>query len=531
MYKVLVADSIAKEGLEAFKDYKDLEVEVKTGLPPEELVKIIGEYDGLVVRSATKFRGEVAEKALKMKVVGRAGAGVDNIDVPFSSKKGIVVMNTPGGNSEAAAELAVAMITTLSRNIVSATMTMKEGKWEKSKYEKISVEYAGKTLGVIGAGNIGSIVASMALGLKMNVLIYDPFLNDDKAALMGVKKVNTYDEIYKDSDYITIHVPKNEQTVNLINKDSIAKMKNGVYIINCARGGIVNEKDLLEALESGKVKGAGLDVFEKEPVDPDNPLVKHPNVICTPHLGASTVEAQVNVSIAIAKQIGDYLTRNEVKNAVNVPSLDAKTQDMIKPYVTLSKKMGDLYRQYANINISQIDIEYSGDVCNFPSAPITNSMLIGLLADMCEGINFVNAPVVAKDKGIRVNETKKSEALDYASEIKLVATHNEGKTVICGAIFKEGIIRIVSIDDFTVDFIPEGNLLLTINNDVPGFIGEIGTIIGEAKLNIANMELGRNKKNEALSFIQIDQEITDDLIGKIKSKVSALKKVLRVKMD
>jgi D-3-phosphoglycerate dehydrogenase / 2-oxoglutarate reductase len=531
MYKILVADSIAKEGLEAFKNYKDLAVDVKTGLSPEDLGKIIGDYDGLVVRSATQFKGDVVEKAHKMKVVGRAGAGVDNIDVPLSSKKGIIVMNTPGGNSEAAAELAVAMITTLSRNIVSATMTMKEGKWEKSKFEKISVEYAGKTLGVIGAGNIGSIVASMAIGLKMNVLVYDPFLSDDKAALMGVKKVTAYDEIFKNADYITIHVPKNEQTLNLINKDSIAKMKNGVYIINCARGGIVNEKDLLEALNSGKVKGAGLDVFEKEPVAPDNPLVKHPNVICTPHLGASTVEAQVNVSVAIAHQIGNFLTKNEVKNAVNVPSLDAKTQEMIKPYVALSKKMGDLYRQYANINLSQIEIEYAGDVCNFPLVPITNSLLIGLLADMCEGINFVNAPVVAKDKGIKINEVKKSESLDYASEIRLTAVHKEGKTTICGAVFKEGIIRIVSIDDFSIDFIPEGNLLLTINKDVPGFIGDIGTIIGEAKLNIANMELGRNKNNEALSFIQIDQEITEDLIGKIKSGVPALKKVFRVKMD
>jgi D-3-phosphoglycerate dehydrogenase len=530
MFKILIADSVAKEGLETFKDYKDLQIDVKTGLPAEELVKIIGDYDGLVVRSATQFKGDVVEKAVKMKVVGRAGAGVDNIDVPLSSKKGVVVMNTPGGNSEAAAELAVAMITALSRNIVAASITMKEGKWEKSKFEKSSVEVAGKTLGVVGLGNIGSIVAKRGIGLMMNVLAYDPFLTEEKAAALGVKKVDL-DGIYKDSDYITLHLPKNEQTLNLINKNTISKMKDGVYIVNCARGGIVNENDLLEALNSGKVKGAGLDVFEKEPVSSDSPLVKHPNVICTPHLGASTVEAQVNVSVAIAKQIGDYLTKGEIRNAVNIPNLDSTTRDVIIPFVTLSKKIGDLYRQIGNMNIHQIDIEFGGEVCSLPTIPITNSLLIGLMADIAEGINFVNAPVVAKDRGIKIVESKSCTISDYSSQITLKVTHKEGVSLISGAVFKEGIIRIVQIDDFTIDFVPEGNLLLTINNDQPGFIGDIGTIIGEAKLNIANMELGRNKKKEALSFIQIDEEIQDSLLEKISKNVKALKKVYRIKMD
>jgi D-3-phosphoglycerate dehydrogenase len=279
MFKVLVSDSLSNESMEIFKNYKDIQVDVKTGLPPEELSKIIGEYDGLVVRSATKFKGEVLEKAVKMKVVGRAGAGVDNIDVEASSKKGIVVMNTPGGNSQAVAELTIGYIMALSRNIVSACMLMKEGTWEKKAFEKNSVEVSGKVLGLLGAGNIGSIVAGIAKGLKMDVIVFDPFLTPEKASIMGIRKAETIDDVYKEADYISLHLPKNNETTNLINKDAIAKMKKGVFLINCARGGIINEKDLLEALNSGKVKAAALDVFEKEPVDPDNPLVKHPNVI------------------------------------------------------------------------------------------------------------------------------------------------------------------------------------------------------------------------------------------------------------
>ncbi|OHD25371.1 MAG: phosphoglycerate dehydrogenase [Spirochaetes bacterium GWD1_27_9] len=530
MFKILVADSVAKEGLEAFKAYKDITVDVKTGLPPEELSKIIGDYDGLVVRSATQFKGEVVDKALKMKVVGRAGAGVDNIDVPLATKKGIVVMNTPGGNSEAAAELAVSMIMSLSRNIVAATMSMKDGKWEKGKFEKTSVEVAGKTLGVLGLGNIGTLVANMGMGLKMEIAAYDPFLTEERAAILGVKKYATVEEVFQVADYVTLHLPKNEQTVNLVNKDSIAKMKDGVYVINCARGGIVNEKDLLDALNSGKVKGAGLDVFEKEPVDPESFLVKHPNVICTPHLGASTVEAQVNVAVAIAKQIGDYLTKGEIKAAVNIPNLDSNTREIITPYVSLSKKIGDLYRQFANMNLSLIELEYAGEVYNLPENPITHAFLIGLLKDVTEGINFVNAPSIAKDMGIKVIESKKNESLDYASQITLTAHHKEGKTVITGAVFKEGMQRIVGIDDFKVDLAPEGNFLLTINNDIPGFIGSIGTLIGEANLNIANMELGRNGNKEAMSFIQIDDEIPNSLLEKIAKNVTALKKVYRIKL-
>ena len=274
MYKVLISDSLSKESMDIFKNYKDIEVDVKSGLSPEELVKIIGDYDGLIVRSATKFKSEVLEKAVKMKVVGRAGAGVDNIDVEASSKKGIVVMNTPGGNSQAVAELTIGFIMALSRNIVTACSLMKEGKWEKKAFEKNSVEVCGKVLGLLGAGNIGSIVANIAKGLQMDVIVFDPFLTNEKASIMGIKKAESLDEIYKQADYISLHVPKNAETTNMINKEALAKMKNGVILINCARGGIINEKDLLEALNSGKIKGAGLDVFEKEPVDPDNPLSK-----------------------------------------------------------------------------------------------------------------------------------------------------------------------------------------------------------------------------------------------------------------
>jgi len=530
MYKLLVADNMANEGLDVLKKYKDIEVDVKTGLPPEELSKIIGDYDALIVRSASQFKGEVLENAKKMKVVGRAGAGVDNIDVENASKKGIVVMNTPGGNSSAVAELTIALMLSLSRNIVQAAISLKNGKWEKKTLAKTSVEVAGKILGVLGAGNIGSIVAERAVGLKMDVLVYDPFLTDDKALKMGVKKVSSLDEIYTKSDYITLHLPKNDQTINLINKDAISKMKDGVFLINCARGGIINQDDLLEALNSGKVKGAAIDVYEKEPVEPDNPLVLHPNVTCTPHLGASSVEAQINVAIAIAYQIGDYLTKGEIKNAVNAPNLDADTRKILEPYINLSQKIGSLYSQYIKSSIKEIEIKYEGNVVNYSTEPITTSLLIGLLKNSVEGINYINAQMTAKDMGINITEIKKPESKDYTSTITLKAKHNEGKTLIKGAVFKEGMIRIVEIDDYTLDFSPEGNLLLTLNKDIPGFIGKIGTIIGEAGLNISNMELGRNKKiGKALSFIQIDNEIPDEIINKI-AKIDCLEKVYKIKI-
>lgn len=530
MHKVLISDGFADEGLAVFKQYKDIKVDVKKGVTPEELLNMIGDYDGLIVRSATKFKGPVVDKAKKIKAIGRAGAGVDNIDVEAASKKGIVVMNTPGGNSSAVAELTIAMIMALSRNVVHASITMKEGKWEKKSYEKISVEVGGKILGIVGVGNIGSIVSDRAKGLKMDVIVYDPFLTEDKAKIMGVKKVDTIDEIYKNADYITLHLPKNDETLNLINKNSIAKMKDGVFLINCARGGIINEKDLLDALNSGKVRGAGLDVFEKEPVEPDSPLVKHPNVICTPHLGASSVEAQINVAIAIAHQICDYFTKGEIRNALNIPSLDAATREIMSPYLELSQKMGIFYRQFGNTNITNIEIEYSGDVYNMPLAPITNSLLIGLLSGTFEGINFVNAQLIAKETGIKITESKKLDSYDYVSQIVLTVKHKEGSTVIKGAVFSKGIIRIVGIDEFVLDFEPKGNLLLTFNKDVPGFIGEIGTIIGNAGINISNMELGRVLSlKKALSILQIDGEIPDDVFKKV-SKISSLDKVYKIKM-
>lgn len=523
MWKILVADSCAKEGLEVFQKYPDIQVDVKTGLPSEELVKIIGEYDGLVVRSATQFKGEVVEAAKKMRVVGRAGAGVDNIDVPLSSKKGIVVMNTPGGNSEAAAELAVAMIMALSRKIVPASMTMKQNRWEKSSLAKTSTEVLGKTLGVIGAGNIGSIVVDRALGLKMSVIVYDPFLTEEKAQAMGVRKVETLEELWPLCDYITIHVPKNEKTLNLVCKETIAKMKEGVYIINCARGGLVNEADLLEALNSGKVAGAGIDVFVKEPVEADHPLVMHPNVICTPHLGASTVEAQVNVAVAIAYQMGDYLTKGEVRNAVNVPSVDAVTSEKIKPYVDLAGKIGMLYRQIGNLNIKQLELKYAGEVYQYQVNSITSSLLVELLKDNHEGINFVNAAMVTSEKGIKVTETKIQKAEDYTTEITAKFFHSEGETVIKGAVFQGGVYRIVTIDDFKVDFIPEGNILYTENKDVPGVIGLLGSMIGKRNLNISNLELGRNTKKEAICFAQIDGEIPASLAPEIVDGIEAIR--------
>jgi D-3-phosphoglycerate dehydrogenase len=514
MKKVLVSDALAAEGVEIFKKAPGIGVDVKTKLTPDELKNIIKNYDALVVRSATKVTKEMIEHADKLSVVGRAGAGLDNIDVEAASKRGIVVMNTPGGNTVTTGEHAIAMMLSLARKIPQATASMKAGKWEKSKF--MGNEYCNKTLGIIGIGRVGSIVADRALGLKMRVIAYDPFISPEAAEKLGIVLVGL-DELFKSSDFISIHTPMTKETKNIINAKAFAKMKKGVFIVNCARGGIVNEKDLHDALVSGKVAGAAIDVYEEEPTK-NMDLVSLDNVICTPHLGASTDEAQVNVAIAIAEQIVDYLTTGEIRNAANFPSVSTELLNVIQPYISLAEKMGKFEAQLASGGLKEVTVEYSGEILNYDVAPVTLSLLKGLLTPiLTENINHINAPIIAKERGIKVIESKSSEIKDYTSMITLTVKTSKEVSSITGAIFGRHDPRIVQINKFSLDVIPEGHMLLLYNHDRPGVIGNIGTTLGENSVNIARLYLGREAiDKQAMVVLTTDTMVPEKTLVKLR---------------
>lgn len=511
--KVLVSDNLSSKGIEILKK-AGLDVDVKTGLKPEELKSIIGQYHAIVIRSATKLTADIIEAAKNLKVIGRAGSGLDNVDKAAASKKGIVVMNTPGGNTITTAEHTIALMFAIARKIPQANSSMAKGQWEKKKF--MGVELFNKTLGVIGLGNIGTEVAKRAQGLGMNVIAYDPFLSEEKAKSLGVKKMEL-SELFKNADFITIHTPLTNETKNLINKDTIKIMKNGVYIINCARGGIINEKDLLDALEIGKVAGAALDVFEKEPPE-NNPLVGHERVVCTPHLGASTQEAQENVAIAIAEQIVDYLIHGIIRNAVNFPSIPADQAAILQPYISLAEKIGCFSSQIFDGGITEVTLEYRGEASELNIAPLTIAAIKGLLTPILEEtVNFVNAPFIAKDRGIEIKELKSADAGDYQSIIVLKIKSPSKELSVTGTLFSKKDPRIVRIDDFTVEIIPEGNMLLMYNIDKPGVIGNIGTVLGKNNINIARMHFGREKAGgRAISVVNIDSPVTDKILSEIK---------------
>jgi len=521
--KVLVSDNISQRGIELMRK-AGLEVDIKTGMSVEQLKDCIGDYHALVIRSATKVTADVIEAATNLKVIGRAGSGVDNVDKEAATKKGIVVMNTPGGNTITTAEHTIALLFALARNIPQATMSMKEGKWEKKKF--MGVELFNKTLGIIGLGNIGSQVAKKAHALQMNVIGYDPFLSDEKYKELGVKKVSL-DDIFKESDFITIHTPLTNETRNLINKQTINKMKDGVRIINCARGGIVNENDLLEALNSKKVAAAALDVFEKEP--PQNySLIKMPNLICTPHLGASTKEAQENVAIAIAEQVTDYLLKGTIRNAINFPSIPPEQIPLLMPYITLSELIGKFTSQIYEGSITEVTMEYRGEAEKINTKPVTIAALKGLLDPiLTETVNFVNAPFIAKQRGIEVKEMKSSDAGDYQSMLVLKIKASGVEREVHGTLYGKTHPRIIKVDQFPVEIVPEGIMLFMYNNDRPGVIGNIGTILGKKNINIARMHFGREKPGGmAISVISVDSEISDELLKEIKS----LPNILSVKL-
>ncbi|KJS31513.1 MAG: 3-phosphoglycerate dehydrogenase [Desulfatitalea sp. BRH_c12] len=512
--KVLVSDNLGEVGIEMFEAAPGIEVDVKTGLKPEELKAIIGDYDGLAIRSATKVTEDVLEAAKKLKVVGRAGIGLDNVDIPAATKRGVVVMNTPTGNVVTTAEHAIAMMLALSRRIPEGTFSLKQGRWEKKNLQ--GRELYKKTLGVIGYGKIGSIVADRGRGLRMRVIIYDPFVPPEKIENDGFEFASLED-LYKQSDYITVHVPKLKNTANLLNKEAFAQMKTGVMVINCARGGIINEADLHEAIVAGKVAGAALDVFETEPPG-QNPLLSLEQVICTPHLGASTKEAQANVAVMVAQQIIDYLTDGTIVNAVNVPSVTGEILEKVGPYIKLAEQMGLLQAQLIKGAPKEVVVEYYGDFKGIDLSPVTTALLKGLLTPMVkEVVNFVNAHHLANQRGIKVTETTigSHEEYTYLVTAKLVTT--EGESVVSGTIFGRKDTRIVRINTFRLEMIPLGHMALIHNLDIPGSIGEIGSTLGKHNINIGRMQVGQETGGERnIIFLCTDTPIPAEIIEELR---------------
>ena len=512
--KVLVSDPLSEVGIRIFQETPGIDVDVNTGLSPEELGSVIGPYDGLVIRSATKVTAEVIEKADNLKVIGRAGIGLDNVDIPAASQRGIVVMNTPEGNTITTAEHTLAMMMALSRNIPQGTASLKAGKWEKKNLK--GQELFNKTLGIIGAGHIGRIVADRAKGMKMKVIVYDPYIKPEVIEKLDLEPVSS-DELLKRSDYITVHTPKTDETTNLINKETIARMKPGAMVINCARGGIVNEDDVCEALKSGHLKGVAMDVFTNEPPG-QSELMAHPRFICTPHLGASTKEAQDNVAKDVANQIVAYLLHGTIKNAVNVPSISAELMATLRPYVTLAEKIGAFQSQLADSAILEARIDYSGTVTEYDLAPLTTAVLKGLLTPILkDDVNFVNAPFIAEERGIRVVESRSSTSRDFASLIKLTVKTLDAENIISGTIFGRNLPRILRINDFYMEAIPEGHNLFIQNLNKPGVIGQIATILGKQEINISRMQVGEQKsRKQNVILLSTSAMVRDDILEEIR---------------
>ena len=517
MFKVLVSDKIADSGIKILKVEPEIEVDVKVGLSPHELKEIIGEYDALIVRSSTVVSREIIEAASRLKVIGRAGTGVDNIDLEAATEKGIVVMNTPGGNMVAAAEHAISMMLSMARKIPQACASMKAGKWEKKRF--MGVEVHGKTLGILGVGRIGSLVAKMALGLGMKVIAFDPYISEKAAKDMGVV-LSDLDTLLSEADFISIHTPLTPETRNLISKEAFKKMKEGVMIVNCARGGIVDEEALYDAIVMGKVAGAALDVYAQEPPPSDYKLLKLEEVICTPHLGASTKEAQEVVAIAIVQQIIDYLKKGIIRNAVNVPSIKPELVPKAEPYIHLAQKLGTFIAQIFEGRMEELTVEYAGEVLEEGIYPaLTLAALVGLLRPILgNGVNMVNAALIAKQRGIRVVESKSEQSEGYISLIRLQLKGGGSETSVSGTLIKSDAPRIVMVNGYNIEAEPEGYMLFFTNYDRPGVIGRIGTLLGEAGVNIAGMRLGRSKPGElAIAILNVDSPIPEEVMEKVRA--------------
>jgi D-3-phosphoglycerate dehydrogenase len=510
--RVLIADKLSTAAVDIFR-HRGVTADVKTGLSKDELLKIVAQYDGIAIRSATKIDKDVLAAAKSLKVVGRAGIGVDNVDIPAATAAGVVVMNTPFGNSITTAEHAIAMMFALARQLPQADVSTQAGKWEKNRF--MGVELYAKTLGLIGAGNIGSIVADRANGLKMKVVAYDPFLSDERAVEMGVEKVEL-DELLARADIITLHTPLTDKTRNILSADNLARTKPGVLIVNCARGGLVDEEALRAALEAGHVGGAAFDVFVEEPAT-SNVLFGAPNFIATPHLGASTNEAQENVALQVAEQMSDYLLTGAVSNALNSPSISADEAPKLKPFVALAEKLGAFAGQMVDVGLKGIDVAYEGEVAKLNVKPLTAAALAGVMRPMLEDVNMVSAPAVAKDRGVTVSESRQETSPVYDSLIRITLQTDMGRRAFAGTVIA-GAPRIVEVKGMELDAAFAPAMLYVNNLDKPGFIGALGALLGQTGVNIATFNLGRvSAGDDAIALVGVDQAPDEPLIKKIRA--------------
>jgi D-3-phosphoglycerate dehydrogenase len=508
--KVLISDKMDPNAARIFQE-NGCDVDVKTGMTPDELKAVIGQYDGLAIRSSTKVTADILDAAPNLKVIGRAGIGVDNVDIPAASARGVVVMNTPFGNSITTAEHAIAMIFALARQIPEADASTQAGKWEKNRF--MGVEVTGKTLGLIGAGNIGAIVASRALGLRMKVVAYDPFLTPDRAVELGVEKVDL-ETLLQRADFITLHTPLTDETRNILSRERLEKTKEGVRIVNCARGGLIDEAALKDLLDSGHIAGAALDVFVEEPAK-TSPLFGTPGFICTPHLGASTTEAQVNVALQVAEQMADYLTTGGVTNALNMPSLSAEEAPRLKPYMALAQQLGSLVGQLAHGDLPRVSVETEGAAAQLNQKPIVGAVLAGLMQRFSQSVNMVNAPFLARERGIEVREIRNEREGTYSTLVRVTVATSQGDRSVAGTLFGHGGPRLVEIFGIGIEAELEAHMLYIVNEDAPGFIGRIGSLLGEAGINIGTFHLGRRTAGgEAVLLLSVDQPITPDLVAK-----------------
>src|SRR5689334_3887204 len=515
MAKVLISDALSPAAVQIFKD-RGIEVDFQPALgkDKEKLAAVVSNYDGLAIRSATKVTAKIVEHAKNLKVIGRAGIGVDNVDIPAATSRGIIVMNTPFGNSITTAEHAISLMLALARQIPEADASTRAGKWEKNKF--MGVEIFGKTLGVIGCGNIGSIVADRAIGLRMKVVAFDPFLSQDRAADLGVEKVEV-EGLFRRADFITLHTPLTDKTRNIINAGAIKNMKKGVRIINCARGGLVDEAALYDALKGGQVAGAAFDVFIAEPAT-ENRLFHLPNVVCTPHLGASTSEAQENVALQIAEQMSDYLLRGAITNAINFPSISAEEAPKLKPFIALAEKLGSFAGQLTETGISKVQLAYEGAVAQMNTRALTSAALAGLLRPMLGDVNVVSAPVVAKERGIVVEEVTREMPEDYESLITITVTTERQTRHVSGTVFADGRPRIVNIKGIRMDAEFGPSMIYITNLDKPGFIGKFSSTLGEAGINIATFHVGRDAPGgNAVALIEIDGELPESVLAEVRA--------------
>ena len=522
--RVLVSDQLSPTAVQIFKDCGvAVDYLPDLGKDKDRLLEVIGQYDGLAIRSATKVTEKLIAGATRLKVVGRAGIGVDNVDIPAASRKGIIVMNTPFGNSITTAEHAVALMFAVARQLPAADVSTQAGKWEKNRF--MGVEITGKVLGIIGCGNIGSIVAVRGVGLKMKVVAFDPFLSAERAAQLGIEKVEL-PALFKRADFITLHTPMTDKTKGIINAAAIAEMKDGVRIINCARGGLVVEEDLAEALKAGKVAGAGVDVFETEPATA-SPLFGLPNVVCTPHLGASTEEAQENVALQVAEQMSDFLLSGAVSNAINMPSISAEEAPILTPFVKLAEILGGFVGQVTEDPIKAVEILYDGAPGAMNTRALTSAALAGLLKPLVQSVNMVSAPVMAKERGIIVSEVRRDKSGVFDGYIKLTVRTEKFSRSVAGTCFNDGKPRFIQIKDINMEAEVGRHMLYITNKDEPGTIGLIGTTCGRHHVNIANFHLGRNEKGgDAIAILYLDEPIEDAVMNEIR----ALKTISQAKL-